>query len=210
MNVLGRKVFDMMDLCGLYEIQFPDGKKYIGVTLTPFKRRWQLHRTGARKNGSQQLVCRAMRAFGVENVQFNPLVVSDDAHFLRCLEIAAIAVFGTLEPNGYNVEVGGNLSSMAVRRRIAEALRGRSLPSEANAKIQRKAIIVDGVLHQSFKAAGEAFGVHYAVARDRAKSLAWPTWTFADGTAKTVRCAGRPRGVKEIRPRAPGRWTVKG
>ena len=91
----------------LYQLAFPNGKSYIGMTVSdPRKRIWE-HNYHA-NNGSPLAVAQAIRKFGREAVQFKVLVIAKGRDYLAQLERNAIRVFGTRKPNGYNLTDGGD------------------------------------------------------------------------------------------------------
>lgn len=91
----------------LYQIVFPNGKRYIGMTESVASRRWLDHRYHARM-GHKGVVYDAIRKHGVENARFEILVVADGRDYLADLERGAIRSFGTRAPLGYNVTDGGD------------------------------------------------------------------------------------------------------
>ena len=91
----------------VYQLAFPNGKSYIGMTVSdPRKRIWE-HNYNA-KIGSLLPVAQAIRKFGREAVQFKVLVIAKGRDYLAQLERNAIRVFGTRKPNGYNLTDGGD------------------------------------------------------------------------------------------------------
>ena len=58
-------------------------------------------------NGSNRLLCRAIRKYGASSLTKQPLVISDDWGYLCLLEQKAIISFGTKNPKGYNSTDGG-------------------------------------------------------------------------------------------------------
>lgn len=87
-------------------IESPCGKKYIGITTRPFKRRWKDHIACSRRNGNLPLQ-KAIIEHGEENFKCKVLVIASDFEYLADLEKRAIAIFKTKYPNGYNLTSGG-------------------------------------------------------------------------------------------------------
>lgn len=119
----------------LYSINFPNGMRYIGVTTGRPTARFRQHRHDAVRG--QQIVHRAMRKHGVENVEFEVLVIAEDREYLGDLERRAIEAFGTLVPGGYNAIPGGGIAPDAYRMPESERAkrRGRKASAETRAKM---------------------------------------------------------------------------
>lgn len=94
----------------LYQISNSiNDKKYIGVSISP-ERRWRQHRTG---NTNCLAIKSAISKYGADNFQFTLLCCGEDA-YIDDLEIAAISMYNTLSPHGYNLTVGGDGASYSV------------------------------------------------------------------------------------------------
>ena len=132
----------------LYQLAFPNGKSYIGMTVSdPRKRLWE-HNYNAEK-GSPLAVAQAIRKFGRDAVQFKVLVVAKGRDYLAQLERNAIRVFGTRKPNGYNLTDGGdgapvgntyNLGkkrTMESRAKMSASARGRPRTKEQREAVSR-------------------------------------------------------------------------
>lgn len=78
------------------------GKAYIGVTRDPAQR-FKKHNHG---QSSCTAFNRAVKKYGIESFDFRILAIFDDVEVANYHENAAIAAFGTLSPNGYNL-IGG-------------------------------------------------------------------------------------------------------
>jgi polyribonucleotide nucleotidyltransferase len=96
----------------LYELEFPNGKKYLGITHQPDRRWIQQCQASAREKQDFPLY-KAIRKYGSASVKRRILVVGT-LEFIREMEIAAIAKYDTLVPQGYNVALGGQISPSAV------------------------------------------------------------------------------------------------
>jgi len=90
----------------LYQLTFPNDKRYIGITTHTAEVRARGHRTLAR-SGGKTAVSAAIRLYGDFKVE--TLVVAE-IDYLRDLEIKVIAAFGTLAPDGYNLGLGGEIA----------------------------------------------------------------------------------------------------
>jgi NUMOD3 motif len=108
----------------LYSIIFPNGKEYIGIA-TNAVRRWIQHKSCA-THGSKIAVHCAIRKYGAEAAK-QRVLVRGSAAYIRALETKAIARFGTLAPNGYNVTPGGEISAFSLPqfRTTSEGMRQR-------------------------------------------------------------------------------------
>lgn len=91
----------------LYQITFPNGKSYIGITRKTAEQRFATHRYQS-KGKRAYAICEAFRAHGADNAVVTTLVIGD-YDFLATLEPAAIAAFGTKAPYGYNMTDGGEV-----------------------------------------------------------------------------------------------------
>ena len=130
----------------IYQIAFPNGKRYIGMTVAdPNKRLWE-HRYQAAK-GMNLPLYRAMRSFGIKEAKFDLLVIGRGRDYLANLERAAIHVFNTKAPHGYNLTDGGdgapvgntyNLGKKRTaesRRKMSISALGKTLSNVTRAKI---------------------------------------------------------------------------
>lgn len=88
--------------CHLYSLTFANGKQYIGKTNN-IRERKSGHLYDAQT--SERLVARAWRKHG--QPIFQHLAVVED-YMIDETEIKAIAAYGTLMPNGYNMTIGGD------------------------------------------------------------------------------------------------------
>ena len=84
-----------------------NGKQYVGKTVQSIAARWKNH-VHAVKRGSQYLLHRAIRKYGVENFRIDPLLstLKTDAELLRWEE-ELISLLATKVPHGYNLTDGG-------------------------------------------------------------------------------------------------------
>jgi hypothetical protein len=90
----------------LYSLDFPNGKKYIGITSRGLAVRWRGHCCAA-AGGMDRPVNEAIRKYGAANVVARTLVVGEK-RYIQDLEIAAIATFRTTDREfGYNLGLGG-------------------------------------------------------------------------------------------------------
>lgn len=139
----------------LYEIRFPNGKKYIGIS-TDARRRFVAHKQRARRGSMLPVHC-AIRKYGELNIAHRVLCVGE-RDYIAALEIRAIEAFGTCDnTKGYNITLGGDLSPMrslavckkvsatkkitcnteAFRAEISRRTKGRKASPEARENMRR-------------------------------------------------------------------------
>jgi hypothetical protein len=134
----------------LYEIRFPNGKKYIGVTNNPTVRRRQhfYDAKGGRRDRFMLPVYCAIRKFTSEcsgdAIKFVVIGQSEIEEFILAAEIREIRDQNTLVPNGYNVAVGGTRGPMGnpeVRAKVsATRLTMGCTPAMREAGIKRRGV----------------------------------------------------------------------
>lgn len=108
----------------IYSLSFSNGKQYIGMTSQTMEQRFAGHRAYMKK-GCKFLVYSAWRKYG--DPEFKVLAVVEP-HMVRETERKAIAVFGTMVPNGYNLMLGGEgagIASEETRRKQSLAAKGK-------------------------------------------------------------------------------------
>ena len=106
-----------------------NGKRYVGIA-TDFERRRKEHIRG---HGSV-LVYRAIQKYGLDNIDFAPLVEGPDA-VVKDLEIRMIEIWETFGPEGYNLTGGGGgklncKHTLATKRKISASHKGKTLSME--------------------------------------------------------------------------------
>lgn len=122
----------------LYVIEFPNGKRYFGITERSLDERWRDHHKVARRNYSRR-ICAALRKY--RDAKIRCLVVGG-RDYIHALEIAAIRAFQTQKrSHGYNVGDGGDYNPMLgqkhtleAREKIGKAGRMRIRTAESKAK----------------------------------------------------------------------------
>lgn len=117
----------------LYQLIFPNGKSYIGITKKTAEQRFREHYRNSLKGISEYpnyspsekaiadqkygldnfgrlpwltLLGRAIREYGEKSVIVRTLVITNDMEFLKELEIKAIKRYRTFNGNGYNTSKG--------------------------------------------------------------------------------------------------------
>lgn len=119
----------------LYKLTFANGKIYIGQTVKTVEHRFNHHRNTANA-GSVLPVHAAWRKYGEPTCELIGSYLSHTA--LNEAEVAAIARFGCMSPNGYNIALGGHdgtAKSHLVRAKMSAAKMGKTLTAEAKAKL---------------------------------------------------------------------------
>jgi hypothetical protein len=122
----------------LYVIEFPNGKRYFGITDRTLNIRWSNHLSDAR-SGKNRPICRALRRY--PEARIRPLVVGD-RDYIHKLERRAVAAYGTTDRKfGYNFGLGGETNPMLGNRhteeaksKIGAASSARTRTPESNAK----------------------------------------------------------------------------
>lgn len=121
----------------LYKLSFTSGKSYIGQTQRTVKVRMQQHLRSV-NSGSQLAVHCAWRKHGEPVIEV--IGKYNSAADLHAAEIAAIADFGTISPNGYNLGFGGETApskNPEVALKIAAKAKGRKQHSDEQKEIWR-------------------------------------------------------------------------
>lgn len=113
----------------LYQISFPNGKAYIGITTKTLEHRFKGHccPTGDRA------IHNAIKKYGIGAAKISTLVIANDWGYLQELERNAIRVFNTKAPHGYNLTDGGEgvlglQMSAKAREKMAQAKKGKPSP----------------------------------------------------------------------------------
>lgn len=100
----------------LYCIDFPNGKKYIGISYNA-RKRFMSHKRGAKKELGTPLAA-AIRKYGSENIVMRILCVGLTS-YIADLEIKTIAALKTRTHEfGYNISHGGDISPMKDPRSV--------------------------------------------------------------------------------------------
>lgn len=112
------------DAYTVYMHVFPNGKRYVGITLQEATRRW---RDGEGYKG--QAVYDAIKKYGWENIEHLILCENLTKEEAEQKEIELIAFYKTKShENGYNVESGGRCAgriSAETRKKLSEAKKGK-------------------------------------------------------------------------------------
>lgn len=108
----------------IYKIEsLINGKCYIGQTTTTIAHRWGQHSSN-HKNMDNMIICKAIRKYGKESFKITQLeeITKDSKELLieelNKLEILYIKNENTLQPNGYNISVGGNNISNRLKKPV--------------------------------------------------------------------------------------------
>lgn len=120
------------------------GKRYVGQTTQPVMTRWKRHVSDAL--GSRQRphpLHNSIRKHGPDAWQVEAIVECASYDALNLCEATEIAARGTTYPDGYNLKPGGNNAGHheETKRKLAEALRGTTLPPEQREKMRQSALM---------------------------------------------------------------------
>lgn len=148
----------MSNRAELYCLDFPNRKRYLGVSRVGSKQRYLGHEKAALR-GSHLPVHRAWRKYGDPKLTILAVL---EKEMLAETEKRAIVVYGTVVPNGYNIMSGGEgallrsavlspeellrrsqsmlgdanpVNKPGVRESIARSLMGRAMDEETKSKI---------------------------------------------------------------------------
>ena len=111
-----------------------NGRRYIGIAVD-FERRRKEHVRGK----SSLLVYRAIQKYGLNAIEFEPLVEGPDK-WIEGFEIRMIASLETFGPKGYNLTAGGNgklhcKHTPKTKKKISKAHTGKVLSIEHRRRI---------------------------------------------------------------------------
>ena len=121
----------------VYMHTFPNGKKYVGLTMQPVNRRWR----DGKSYSCNRRMANAIKKYGWDNIQHNILADGLTADEAAAMEIRLINELDLLNPDkGYNNAPGGDhpQHTMATRKRIGEKSKGRTHSDEFKAWISEK------------------------------------------------------------------------
>ena len=124
-----------LDMGYVYKItNTVNGKAYIGISIhEPKKRRIKDHLSGR----GNRIIANAVKKCGKDAFVYEILEANVFDEFLPDLEVAYIANYNTVVPNGYNLDSGGShaIPSEETRRKISEGNKGKRLSAETRRKI---------------------------------------------------------------------------
>lgn len=107
----------------IYKLTFPNGAKYVGMTISTAEKRFQGHKRSALVLKSDCLVHKAWRKHGEPCVE--ELFHSQDRNELAEAEKRFIKELKTMTPNGYNLTPGGDFSPSLLPEVAAKIAAGR-------------------------------------------------------------------------------------
>lgn len=103
----------------LYKLDFANGKSYIGITTKSVEHRLNAHINNVKSRRRAKLYA-AWRKYGEPRLSVVAILEDDQ---LAETEMRAIAVYGTMSPNGYNMTSGGDTSPMKERSVVDKMLK---------------------------------------------------------------------------------------
>ena len=113
----------------VYEAKFPNGKRYIGQTVKPLRRRKIEHKHAAKTNIRR--FYSAARKHGWENIHWTILAQCDTIEEMNEIEVNLIQKYKTMDKEyGYNMREGGKNARMPEeeKRRLSESRKGANNP----------------------------------------------------------------------------------
>jgi group I intron endonuclease len=122
---------------GIYQLTHKDtGRIYIGQS-TNLKNRFKGYKGSGGSGNGNSVIKRAIKKHGWGSFDAKVLVYCDGKEYLNELEIKCIALYNSLAPNGFNVELGGGNSPIAeaTKQAISKANKGRVLTEEQRKKL---------------------------------------------------------------------------
>lgn len=128
----------------LYEMCFPNGKRYFGITSKSCQERFIGHVQSALRN-SKLPVHYAIRKHGAVNIR-HYLIVVGNKEYIQELEIAIIAKYRTTDRRfGYNVHPGGNIGGTTpeMAAKISQSKLGQVPSEETKRKMSKTRFILN-------------------------------------------------------------------
>lgn len=119
----------------VYQLEFSNGKSYIGLTTQTLKHRVAQHRSLSKT--SNLPVHAAWRKYGEPKVH---IVTECHKNFLPIIEEHLILLKNTITPNGYNISPGGDMSPMLIPEiveKIAAKKRGSKHTEQTKEKMRK-------------------------------------------------------------------------
>lgn len=148
-------------------------QSYIGTTTQALHYRMSNHRANAER-GVNYPLCEAIRTFGWEAFDVEVIARCVTKEEMHAKEEQAIALFGTMTPNGYNLTANGRRGpvSEATKAKMSQRLKGRK-PVRRSAEAQERineahrgaknkrarAIRYRGTIYSTIREAAQAHGL---------------------------------------------------
>lgn len=108
----------------IYKITFPNNKVYIGQTMYDLEKRKKQHKNTMNKNDNNQIVYKAMRKYGWENLKWDIIDYANTREELNEKEVYWINKYQSYikfkKSNGYNATLGGDAVSILTSLTIEE------------------------------------------------------------------------------------------
>jgi group I intron endonuclease len=117
----------------IYKATFPNKKCYIGQTVQKLHKRIYSHKNNSINKKSKQLINKAIRKYGWDNVVWS--IIEDninDVDLLNEREKFWIKELNTLAPSGYNLTTGGDgfIRAESTKRLMSKLLTNRKFTDE--------------------------------------------------------------------------------
>ena len=99
---------DLKDISGIYKINFPNGKIYVGLSVH-IKTRIRNHKTKDYKEHPELPISRAIQKYGISDVDILEEIPADNRNLLQEREKYWIQYYDSTNPDiGYNLSKGGD------------------------------------------------------------------------------------------------------
>jgi group I intron endonuclease len=114
-------------------INLINGKCYVGQTTKTLSLRFAAHKNNAKHARGTSPLHIAMREFGYNNFEIQPLAYCSSRTSLDTAEVLLIAAYNSLYPLGYNIRDGGfaHCHHSSTRLKLSQLLMGRKKSPEA-------------------------------------------------------------------------------
>lgn len=187
----------------LYQLTFPNGKSYIGITTESLIKRIGRHINSA-KNGADLLLSRAIKKYG-KSFEQKILVVANDWSYLCELEKKAIIAYNTFRPNGYNLTKGGEggyglIHTEESKKKMSLVQSGKIITNEAKAKMSLAKIGIQleqyhkDKISKSLKGKKNTLGIKHCDEANKKKSIIFSKLKWFNNGEKSIRAEVQPHG----------------
>jgi group I intron endonuclease len=117
---------------GIYQLTHKDtGRVYIGQS-TNLKARFAGYKSSGGSGNGKSVIKRAFLKYGKDAFDFKVLVYCSGKDYLNELEVKTIALYNSIVPNGFNIELGGGNAPLSehVKQAVSKANKGRIITEE--------------------------------------------------------------------------------
>ena len=123
------------------------GKQYVGQSRG-IKKRFARHKRAARTKHKREAfyLHNSIAKHGVDSFKFEVLLYAKDPEYLNLMEQRCIKAYGTVSPNGYNLDTGGGvsrtLSEDARKKLIGRPAWNKGVPATEEQKLRQSAAMM--------------------------------------------------------------------